>query len=164
MVHQFWRSPQNIELDSTFEISEFTDIEYRNGANAGILARSKVLVKMQNDKIPFNRNNFDHSVLDAYTNEEEEDNSMQEVGDFGVFNNDDASDPFSALELHGEFDSQPIDERFFYTKMESKLKSLAKLCETLPTERQHVLDGMTTLEAYLMKKCIANVVVSSHSH
>ena len=42
---KFWMEPKNIDIEGTFEVTEFKGIEYRNGANPETLAVAKVLVQ-----------------------------------------------------------------------------------------------------------------------
>jgi len=155
MVHKFRMEPKNIDIEGTFEVTEFKGIEYRNGANPEILAVAKVLVQMQNDHVPFNKNCFDKSLFVPYESNNDDEDSLNGIGDFGVFNEEESRTHVGAMELHGSFDSRLIDERVFYTKMESKVRSIAKLCETVPMERQNVLDQMTALEGLLTRMSIS---------
>jgi hypothetical protein len=156
MIDKFCLEPQCIDIEGTFTFTSFTDIEYKNGANAAILKVSQVLLQMHHDHIPFNRNDFDHSLFESYHSVADDDNSLDGIGDFGVpFNEEDNNIHVGAIELNGTFDRRSMDEKVFYTKMESKLRSLAKLCETVPGERQTVLDQMTALEGSLTKKALA---------
>ena len=96
------------------------------------------------------------STADHVVDHQDDDNSLDGIGDFGVpFNQEDTNIHVGAIELNGTFDRRSMDEKVFYTKMESKLRSLAKLCETVPGERQTVLDQMTALEGSLTKKALA---------